>query len=594
MTHLTFSPNGKYLATTSRVGQEQEKQERIGRVKIWETETGKEVSQIQHEESVNTIAFAPNNKYLLTGSSDDTARLWDVVSGEEQLRIDHGSTVNLVDALKVEDFSYFITAGNDSTVRLWGLQVPVLEWLRLLESPNVVALAQDADGQYVITISHNLKADASVPPEQHRRDVRVWTVASIKEKLRLEHEHVVGGVHFSPDGRYLATFDFQMPTSKLIPKTAVTDASMEYTDQGSGSVSVWEVSTRKRLTHLKHPGTVMSIDYDSTGKYLVTACVDGIARVWEALGGNQVANLKHDGWVYEVAFSPDGRYVATTSGRPELLEGKKGNGMATIREWRMGREIGHLQSDNLIATLAFSADGQFLAAGDYGGIVHILRTTDGQEIKQLRHGDPILALAFSPDGRYLATASGGSISKDSPLPKGATTLWKVDDGNRTVLRKHSSLAMSVAFSPNGKYLASMDQDGMATIWTTADGQVVATMGHDEFVAQAKVHFSPDNNYLVTAFGNKAQIWEVTTGNEIARREHAVGYLWDAVFSPDGKYLATASTDTTAGLWLWRPDDLIAEACARLTRNLTHLEWRQYVGGEMLYHATCANLTMPED
>jgi WD40 repeat protein len=122
------------------------------------------------------------------------------------------------------------------------------------------------------------------------------------------------------------------------------------------------------------------------------------------------------------------------------------------------------------------------------------------------------------------------------------------------------------------------------------------MKHDESVTEATVHFSPDNNYLVTAFGKKAQIWEVTTGKEVARREHVIGRLWDAVFSPspNSKYLATASTDTTANLWLWRPEDLITEACTRLTRNLTHAEWRQYVGEGIPYHATCANLAVPEN
>lgn len=572
VTQFTFSPDGKYLATTSRVGQEQEKKERIGTVKVWDTATGHEVTRVQHEDAVNSIAFSPDSRYLLTGSSDDTSRLWDVDKGQEQLRIDHGGTVELVQFLKIEDLYHFlITAGNDKTVRLWGSYSPVEEWLRLHESPNIKALAQDADGQYLATISHDLKLDASVSPDQYRRDVRVWTASSIRKILRMEHEHSVGGIKFDPSGRYLATFDFQMPKSKLIPKTKITDASIEYTDLGSGRTSVWEVSTRDRLSSIEHEGTVMSFDYDPTGKYLATACVDGIVRVWEALDGKEMAHMKHEGWVFEVAFSPDGRHVGTSSGRPELLEGKTGSGMATIWEWRTGRKIGHLQSDHLIASLAFSLDGKFLSAGGYDRTVHILRTTDAEEVQQLHHEDPIWALAFSPDGRYLATASGGSLSEDSPLLKGATTLWKVDDWNKIVSKSHRSWVLTVDFSPDGKYLASMDQDGEVGIWATQSGQEVASIKHDEFVPQAKINFSPDGNYLATAFGNKARIWEVTTGKEIARREHRYGSLWDVVFSPDGKYLATASTDTTAGLWLWRPEDLISEAYARLPQNLIHGE-----------------------
>ena len=65
------------------------------------------------------------------------------------------------------------------------------------------------------------------------------------------------------------------------------------------------------------------------------------------------------------------------------------------------------------------------------------------------------------------------------------------------------------------------------------------------------------------------------------------------FSPDGTRLATASLDKTAWLWLWRTEDLIAEACKRLPRNLTHAEWRQYLVDEP-YRPTCPNLPVPKD
>lgn len=612
VTKLIFSPNGKYLATTTRVGEDQKQEERIGWIKLWDAETGQEISSLRFEKVVNSIAFTSDGKYLLTGSSDDKGRLWEVASGKEVMVVDHGDAVDLAKGVEINKIPYLATAGREGVVRLWGLQTPTQGYLRLLESPNVLALAQNKEGGYLASISHDLVADAAIadatqaqkhsePKEaepampDYRRDLRVWSMESLGETLPLAYENKVVGLRFTPDGRYLASFDTQLPTSKLIPRTASSAPRMEYSDMGVGGVGLVEVATHKKLAYLKHPGTVMSFDLGrDDGKHLITACVDGIARVWEIPSGKELASLKKlDGWVFEVAMSPDGRLAAVSAGSPEALGGQPGNAVLVLWDWQSGREGARLTGDQAIVSLAFSADGQLLAGGGQDGVVHVVRTTDGQEIKQLRSENSIWTLAFSPDGKYVAGGSGGARSDDAVLQQGETMLWDAKGGGKIDLEKkeeqHGSWVQSVAFSPDGKYLASIDQDGLAMVWTMADKRKIATLRHDEHAAEAKIHFSADSRYIVTAIGKKARVWEAATGREIARREHALGYLWEAAFSPDGKYLATAGTDMTASLWLWHPEDMINEACSRLPRNLTPEEWQQYIGHNVPYSATCPNL-----
>ena len=71
------------------------------------------------------------------------------------------------------------------------------------------------------------------------------------------------------------------------------------------------------------------------------------------------------------------------------------------------------------------------------------------------------------------------------------------------------------------------------------------------------------------------------------------YVNAIAFSPDGKYIVSGSADNTSRVWLWRPNDLIANACTYLPRNLTHAEWERYIGDALPYQAVCSNLPIEE-
>jgi WD40 repeat protein len=89
------------------------------------------------------------------------------------------------------------------------------------------------------------------------------------------------------------------------------------------------------------------------------------------------------------------------------------------------------------------------------------------------------------------------------------------------------------------------------------------------------------------------VWESTTGIEVARMSHDDNVRLVA-FSPDGNYVLSGSDDKAARIWIWRPNDLIAEACSRVTRNLTRDEWEQYIGDALPYQAVCPNLPIVRD
>jgi WD40 repeat protein/formylglycine-generating enzyme required for sulfatase activity len=152
------------------------------------------------------------------------------------------------------------------------------------------------------------------------------------------------------------------------------------------------------------------------------------------------------------------------------------------------------------------------------------------------HTETIMSLAFSPDGKTLASASDDRTIK----------LWVVATGKNTAtLGGHTDHVLSVAFSPDGKTLASGSQDETIKLWEIATGNNIATfMGHKRGVAS--VVFSPDGRTLVSGSWDKSiKFWDVTAGHQTAVLD---GHTWAVRFSPDGKSLASAGADKTIKLW----------------------------------------------
>ena len=240
-----------------------------------------------------------------------------------------------------------------------------------------------------------------------------------------------------------------------------------------------------------------------------------------------------------------------------------------------------MSHESRVNAVAFSPDGRYLVTANRDGTTRVREMGSGREIARMIHGVVPEAVAFSPDGRYLATGTSTTIVESNAEVKegGHVVVWEM----KVAPMQHEDEVYVVAFSPDGRYLATASYDNTARVWETVGGQEVARLSHESRVNA--VVFSPDGRYLATASkDHTAGVWEAVSGQQVARVTHE-NVVNTVIFSPDGRYLATASKDHTARVWLWRPDDLIAEACARLTRDLSREEWQQYLGEE-LYRKTC--------
>jgi WD40 repeat protein/class 3 adenylate cyclase len=238
-----------------------------------------------------------------------------------------------------------------------------------------------------------------------------------------------------------------------------------------------------------------------------------------------------------LAWATDGRHLAAAG-----PEGVHLYDAATLQER-------HFLPAPGCTCVAFTADGQMLAAGAEDGAIRLWRMT-GLLVHTLSgHAGVVRGVAFAPDGRVLASAG-----EDR-----AVRLWRVADGLTThLLLGHTDRVTGVAFAPTGTILVSSAEDKTLRLWRTADGILLRTMeGHTAGVLC--VAFAPDGQTLASgggAYDRTVRLWRVTDGTVVRtlfgsqRRvlEGHTGAITSLAWAPDGQTLASGAADRSIRLW----------------------------------------------
>jgi WD40 repeat protein len=230
--------------------------------------------------------------------------------------------------------------------------------------------------------------------------------------------------------------------------------------------------------------------------------------------------------VHSVAFSPNGQILAA------------GDLGGDIGLWNAasGRRTATLPEGSPIDSVAFSPNAQMLAAGDYTKNISLWDIANARRTATLPEGSLVLSVAFSPNGQMLAAGDlGGDIG-----------LWDMADGRRIATLAEGSAVASVAFSPNGQMLAAGELDGDIGLWDMADGRRIATLA--EGSAVASVAFSP-NAQMLAAGDYAGDIGQWDIANDRRTGTLAEGSpVYSVTFSPNGQTLAAGDLGGRIGLW----------------------------------------------
>lgn len=535
--YLIFSPNSKHLATVST----------LKTVKLIHLEAARNMDELAHDSDINALAFSPDAMYLATASSDKTARIWDVARGSQLQRLNHGSNVAAV-AFSPKG-KVVATGAYDTAARVWDISSG-RELRRFTHEPYVRALAFSPDGNYLATAGANV-------------NVRVWRADAGGELVSF-HSERASALALDRNGA----------------KLAVAEPS-EQDLQAGQKVQVLDVATGRRLQTIAANGGITDLKFTDDGSYLVTG-----GKVWDVSSGRIVFSVRDTGAV--VSASGKVAVGRNTDQSASVWDMERGVELARIRHARrmtLERTEGRLPLPRYvekwgIGRVAISPDGNFVAtAGDYlDGSVGVWNARDGTKVAQARIDVEIERMLFSPDRKCMALAASG------------LWLWRLNAGQQAPVQLSSGTSVfSLAFSPDGRYLAAGVGD-YARLWEVSRLREVAVMRHTGILVSLVygMAFTTDGCYLATASrdGN-TRVWEIPSGREVSRMSFGDDNVTDVQFALRGRYVATKSNRGVA-LWLWRPEDLIEDACKRLLRNLTEDEWRQYLIGER-YRKTCAKL-----
>jgi RNA polymerase sigma factor (sigma-70 family) len=454
--------------------------------------------RLYHGNQVQRVILSPDSKWIVSRAQDGN-RLWDARTGKESILRDEfkgarvfATTDNLVAVTRQPGNFHLWDIVTGKELARMPLEVEIATFEPIALSPDGETLACWAPEEVKGTVVFKFQ-------------LLDTTNGKSRGRIDLENTHPVYTAAFSADGKTLMTLFLD------------------------NALVVWDLTTlTSRLSMTLKINTLGLPALSPDGK-LVAANLHGekCIRLWDVRTQKELDPLPIDTGrrgTSAVTFSPDGKFLAATyeaeAGIWELTNRKQ---LCRLK----GKEAG-------VSCPVFSRDGKLLAAGD-GNAVTMWDLSTGERHHDFGHTYAVDGIAFSPDSKTIVT---GAAYTDNIV-----RAWDLKTGQlKGRWRGHKDGIEAIAYTSDGKLVASGSQDGTVRLWDPATGKEVHRLdGHDGMIYG--MAFAPDGKTLAAGGKRKAvHLWDVATGKELRAFHNPGGFILRIVYSPDGQLLATRGID----------------------------------------------------
>jgi WD40 repeat protein/tRNA A-37 threonylcarbamoyl transferase component Bud32 len=478
-----------------------------GTARVWDPATGEELRRMQHPSRVYSLALGPKGTLLVTGGHDRVVRVWDVASGE--LKETLPGHTNEIDWIAFSPDGKYMVSGSQE-LKIWD-GATFQELHTLPAASNWVGFGPGGHTVLAATTPHK-GGEAYV--------VTRWEPATGNRlpDLTLNHRSGYGAFALTPDGRMLFAIR-QTPDPEARVRAYDTETGKELLSEQEGHAGqVWSVAFNKdatllasggndrtvRLWHLDgqrnadgqppvhvlagHAGLVWSVRFSPDGKLLATGSLDRTIGLWDVARRKRIRTLRgHSATFSRIAFAPDGRTIAA------------GQEDGAIRFWDTTSgvdtevRIGHTAA---VRCVAYSPNGKLLATGGVDRRVQVYALDDDRTEQSFTLPNVVDNVAFSADGKLLAATT--DDSNPSML-----NVWDVATWKHTSYPSHPSHAPGLAWSPIAPLALTSGYDRVVRVWDLRqDPPGKRSYGPGPFGSlPAEIAFTADGRYWASANQN---------------------------------------------------------------------------------------------